>query len=233
MHSLNIDYGENVVFLDEELVLKKASFCNIACGYHAGDALSIRNSIAKCNLYDIQIGAHPSFYDREHFGRINIAPTINDLYTQLIHQLGGFASIANNLGVKVNHVKAHGALYNEAMVNIEVAQCLLDASLFIFPRSAIVAMPDSILEMLCNERNVPLLREGFGDRKYKSKAQLLSRNLQGAVLMDPSAVKQAISNFEDNLVDTLDDGLVPIFIDTVCLHGDNPAINQILLSLEA
>lgn len=233
MQLINIDYGEEIDFLDDDLVLRIAAYCNISCGYHAGDALSTRKSIEACLRHGIKIGAHPSYQDKVNFGRVNTAASPSELYYQLIHQLAGFSGIAQELNAEVFHVKAHGALYNHMMSDPHVAQVFLDASLKIFPNAKIFLMPGTLMEEICLSRGIAFLREGFGDRRYQNSTKLLPRAVPGAVIQDLSQIKEQFDDLRSGFVDTIDKGRVQLAIDTICYHGDNPAINQILISLES
>ena len=232
MQLINIDYGEEIDFLDDDLVLRIAAYCNISCGYHAGDVLTIKKSIEACLRHGIKIGAHPSYQDKVNFGRVNSAASPSDLYYQLIHQLAGFSGIAQALDAEVYHVKAHGALYNHMMNDRQVAQVFLDAALEIFPKAKIFLMPGTVMEEICQIRGIAFLREGFGDRRYQDRSKLLPRAIPGAVINDLVLIKRQFDNFTSGFVDTIEEGLVKMNIDTICYHGDNPAINQILISLE-
>lgn len=231
MHLINIDYGEEIDFLDDDLVLRIAAYCNISCGYHAGDAQTIRKSIAACLRHGIKIGAHPSYQDKVNFGRVNAAASPTDLYYQLIHQLAGFSGIAHALNAEVYHVKAHGALYNHMMNDPDVAEIFLNASLEIFPNAKIFLMPGSVMEEVCLSRDVAFLKEGFGDRRYQNRTSLLPRAVPGALIDDLAQIKLQFDDLRSGFVDTADEGRVKMNIDTICYHGDNPSINQILISL--
>ena len=233
MQLINIDYGEEIDFLDDDLVLRIAAYCNISCGYHAGDVLTIKKSIEACLRHGIKIGAHPSYQDKVNFGRVNSAASPSDLYYQLIHQLAGFSGIAQALNAEVYHVKAHGALYNHMMSDPQVAEVFLDAALEIFPNAKIFLMPGTVMEEICQIRGITFLREGFGDRRYQDRIKLMPRSVPGAVIQDLSQIKKQFDDLISGFVDTNDEGRIPLDIDTICYHGDNPAINQILISLDS
>lgn len=231
MVPINIDFGEKIDFLDESLVLTKSRFCNIACGYHAGDALSIAKSIQQCMKHGVLIGAHPSYLDLVGFGRINSAASSDELRLQLIHQLAGFKAMADHLGAHVHHVKAHGSLYNDLMHQEQLANLFLDVTVEVFPDAAVMLMPGSAFEKICLLRQLPFLREGFGDRKYLRVDKLVPRSEEGALLTDINEILSQQASFEEGYVDTMEGGKVKIQIDTLCFHGDHPLVNEILKAI--
>lgn len=222
MHiDLNADLGEGGVH-DREL-LTIVSSANISCGFHAGDADTIANTIGLAQAHGVHIGAHPSFPDRENFGRKAMQLTATSLRNHLLYQLHALRGLALTQGAQLTHIKAHGALYNQAAVDPKLADDL--ASIFQeFDSSlAIVGLAGGQLLRSVRRLGMTAIAEGFADRRYLSDGTLLPRTNTRAVIHDPEeAVAQCLSMVCEGMVNTLQGQRIDMEIDTVCLHGDTP-----------
>ena len=204
---LNADLGEGGLY-DVEL-LKIVSSCNIACGGHAGDAETMRRTLLAALENDVSIGAHPSYPDREGFGRRSGYLSGEDLLEALTQQINDLNALAIDAGAEISHVKPHGALYNDAVNNRELADLIARAILAGVPTAAFVGLPDSELQEAAAGHGLKFIAEGFIDRAYRDNGQLVPRSEPGAVHTSLELVlPQAVS-----LVGK---------VDTLCIHGDTP-----------
>ncbi len=200
---LNCDLGEGCPH-DAELMPLITSV-NIACGFHAGDASTALAALKLAAKHGVRAGAHPSFPDRESFGRRELARTEEQVYEECVYQVGALAALARAAGISLSHVKPHGALYNMACRDDTFARPVAAAcALFGLP---VVGLPGSRLQALCPA----FIAEGFADRRYLPDGSLVPRSRPDAFVHDPDeAVQQAIRLIRENGVQTL------------CVHGDNP-----------
>jgi UPF0271 protein len=207
---LNIDLGELPNEPDELYAL--ATVVNLACGGHAGDDASMRRSVALAVRSKARIAVHPSYPDREQFGRARMAIPPDMLYESIVEQLGALKRIAIQVGARVWGAKPHGALYHAASEDPQLAAALLDAVVASHPdRLVVVGPPWGHLESASRARQLRYQREGFADRSYDERGRLVPRGAPGDILIDPKAcAKQAIRLAESGTVDT------------ICVHGDTP-----------
>jgi len=204
---LNADLGEGDAF-DVEL-LEIVSSCNVACGGHAGDDASMRTTVAAALNNNVAIGAHPSYPDREGFGRVSGFLDGEELRESLIGQISALAAIAKEQGTGLRHVKPHGALYNDAVHDSELANTIASAIVATIPNAALVGLPNSELQHAARRHELAFIGEGFIDRAYQSNGTLVPRSQPGAVHDSLELVlPQAVS-----LVGK---------VDTLCIHGDTP-----------
>ncbi len=214
---LNCDLGEGCA-LDAELMPLITS-ANVACGGHAGDAATAFATLSAAARHGVSVGAHPSFYDREHFGRRELDPGEQQIFEECVFQVGALAGVARAVGVPLRHFKAHGALYNLACRADRYARPVVAAArLFDLP---VLGLPGSLLEALCAGR-VPFVAEGFADRRYRPDGSLVPRDQPDAFVKDPAeAVRQVEWLVRERGVRT------------VCVHGDNPQALAFVRELRA
>ena len=204
---LNADLGEGDPY-DAEL-LTIVSSCNIACGGHAGDEASMRETVASAISNNVAIGAHPAYPDREGFGRRSAFLAGDDLRASLIAQIKKFAAIVKEQGATLVHIKPHGALYNDAVNERELADMVASCIAAAAPGAAFVGLPDSEMQDAASRYSLRFIAEGFIDRAYQDDGQLVPRSEPGAVHKSLELVlPQAVS-----LVGK---------VDTLCIHGDTP-----------
>jgi UPF0271 protein len=203
---LNSDLGEGCG-LDAELMPLITS-ANVACGFHAGDPVIILDTLRAAARYGVQVGAHPGFHDREHFGRIELQLPEERIFAECVYQIGAVAGLARTVGLTLRYVKPHGALYNMACRDDALAHPVVAAAeLF---GLAIMGLPGSRLEALSKDR-CPFVAEGFADRRYRPDGSLVPRSQPDAFVTDAAeAVRQA-----ERLI-------VEHGVRTLCVHGDNP-----------
>jgi UPF0271 protein len=203
---LNCDLGEGCPH-DAELMPLLTS-ANVACGFHAGDAATAYATLTLAARYGVQVGAHPGFADRAHFGRRELSRTETQIFEECVYQIGALAGLARAAGLSLRYVKPHGALYNQACRDDAYARPIVEAvALF---GLELMALPDSRLETLSAGR-CPFVREGFADRRYLPDGSLVPRSQPDAFVAEPTeAVRQAEWLLREKGVRTL------------CVHGDNP-----------
>lgn len=219
---LNSDLGEGAG-TDAQL-MPLISSANIACGAHAGDDSTMRETIALARRYGVAVGAHPGYPDRANFGRVAVAMTHEELSEEVARQIRALRRVDSDL--KISHVKAHGALYNEAWRDETIAKAIVVGVMSVFPAPtevALFAAPRSVIVEIALHAGLRVVREGFADRAYEADGTLRSRKLAGALHTDPQvAAKQALSFVRDGGVRARDGSFLEMAVDTLCLHGDTP-----------
>lgn len=218
---LNADLGEGDPY-DADL-LRIVSSCNVACGGHAGDSASIAATVREAVANGVTAGAHPSYPDREGFGRRSRFLSGEALFQSLVEQLERFSSIAGELGADVGHVKPHGALYTDAVVDAELADIIARAVAAMPERPPLVGQPDTELEMAAKANGLGFIAEAFVDRAYQADGQLVPRSEPGAVHGDIDRIAdQAVSLAVRGAVQGLQGDEIQVRADTLCIHGDTP-----------
>jgi UPF0271 protein len=227
---LNADLGEGAGYDDELLGL--VSSASIACGFHAGDPVSIFASIRAARERGVAVGAHPSFADRENFGRIEVVLPAGDVFTNVAYQLGAFQALATAAGAQVNHVKAHGALYNMAVRDEELAEAIAHAVLTIDSSLLLFAPGESALERAAQSAKLRVVREVFADRNYLADGTLVPRTRPDALRHDPEeAAGRVLRMLREGVVRSVDGQDVAVSAETICLHGDTPGAVQFARAL--
>jgi UPF0271 protein len=214
---LNCDLGEGCPH-DAEL-MPLITTANIACGFHAGDAATALRSLRLAARHGVQVGAHPGYADREHFGRLEQPLDEENIFAECVYQIGALAALARSAGLTLRHVKPHGALYNQACREDGFAKPVIAA----VEQFGLVLMglPGSRLQVLCAGR-CPFVAEGFADRRYLPDGALVPRSRPDAFVEDAAqAVEQALWLVREKGVRTL------------CVHGDNPQAVAFVAELRA
>lgn len=234
---LNADVGEGLagpdVAGDDELLTHVTS-ANIACGFHAGNPSLMRATVDICRRHDVAVGAHPSLPDREGFGRRELRMPASELESVVIYQLGALEAIAASVGVPLRHVKPHGALYNMAARDRELAEAVARA-VFAFDRELFVyAPPRSALASAARAIGLRVAGEGFADRGYRHDGSLVPRNEPGAVIANvEEVVTRALQMAVERTVTAVDGSPLTIDVDTLCIHGDTPGASAMAAWLRA
>jgi UPF0271 protein len=223
---LNADVGESLgawpMGADEQLI-PLVSSVNIACGFHAGDPVTMERTVRMAAAVGAAIGAHPGYPDLAGFGRrdLDMAPT--DLEAAIVYQVGALRAFCGGAGVEMRHVKAHGALYNRAAADRRVADAVARAVRRCGADLILVGLAGSELIAAGRDAGLAVAAEGFPDRAYESDGSLRSRRLAGAVIVDSAEVaRRAVVMARDGHVVAVDGTRVPLRADTLCLHGDTP-----------
>ena len=195
---------------------------NVACGGHAGDDESMRDAARTAAERGIILGAHPSYPDRENFGRKSMSLESRELRRALIHQLSSFAKIAAAEGVAIQRIKAHGALYNDAHRDRALAEVLIEAVRDVDEAMSIVAADTSQMALAARDRGMHVIREAFVDRRYMPDGTLVSRKDSDALLSIDEAAEQASRLATNREVVSRDGKALPLEFDTLCIHADTP-----------
>src|SRR3954471_2144758 len=218
---LNSDLGEGADH-DEE-ILELVSSANIACGFHAGDPASIFATIQGALGRGASLGAHPSFPDRQNFGRREMTLPAAEVYSVVAYQIGAFQALARAAGAEMNHVKPHGALYNMAARDRGLADVIANAVRALDPRLIVFAPVESALDYAATELGLDTASEVFADRNYRADGSLVPRSESNAFVHDPAeAAERIIRILSEGKVRAVDGSDVTISATTVCVHGDNP-----------
>ena len=226
MIELSADLGEGSP--GEEDIWPLIRRANVACGGHIGDEQSMRAAAAFARKHDVILGAHPSYPDRENFGRKSLQIDAASLRATLIAQLSSLRTIA-----PIAHVKPHGALYNDAHLDRQLAAVVIDAMRAIDPALSIVAPDHSQMAAIAREAGTPVIREAFADRRYEPDGTLTPRKLPGSTLTIEEAATQAALLAKDGAVIARDGTRIPIAFDTLCIHADMPDAADRLRAIHA
>jgi 5-oxoprolinase (ATP-hydrolysing) subunit A len=206
---LNCDLGEGVG--NDEDIMPYITSANIACGFHAGDEHTMRETIRLAKRFGVNVGAHPSWNDRENFGRKEISASHDEVEKLIVEQIQILAGIAKAEDVKLTHVKPHGALYNQTAKDIELASAIARAVKTVNVDLILVGLSGSRSLEAGREVGIRVAAEGFPDRGYNTDGSLMSRLLPGALIESPEEVAR-------HAVELIKQG----GMDTLCLHGDHP-----------
>jgi UPF0271 protein len=230
---INCDMGEGLD--NDEALMPYIEAANIACGYHAGNTDTIKKTIALAQKNKVQIGAHFSYLDRESFGRKEMYLSNTAMYDMVSEQLLLFSNIAKEMGQIVAHVKPHGALYNQAAKNIELATTIASAVFDQLPAAVYFGLSGSVMLDAANNIGLATAHEVFADRAYLKDGSLCPRNIDGAVFTNENSVKAQVSRLmQEKKVSTMDEALIDVAADTICIHADTPhalAFAKIIFSL--
>ena len=223
---LNCDMGEGETdasaALDCELMCFISS-CSIACGGHAGSEHTMRETVASALNAGLRIGAHPSYPDRENFGRQSMSISGDALSAAITEQTTALQAIVNELGGEVSFVKPHGALYNDMARDAELTSLVVTTIKDIDPKLKIMGLAGSHCSAICEDLGMSFLGEAFADRRYTDNGQLSPRSQEGAVITDPEiAVEQIMSIVEHARVESINGKWLPMQAHSLCVHSDTP-----------
>jgi UPF0271 protein len=219
---LNADVGEGLPDVDAA-IMPLITSANVACGLHAGDASTMSTTVGLALRYGVAIGAHAGYDDREGFGRRarELPPAqVRDL---MLYQLGALDAIAQAAGARLQHVKPHGALYNQAEFDRSLAVAIVSAIRTYDPTLRLVGRSGSAMQAAAAALGHPFTAEAFADRRYRADGSLLPRSATGALLTEPADVIQQVRSLVTEGEVRADDGSrVRITFESLCLHGDTP-----------
>jgi UPF0271 protein len=219
---LNADVGEGFPDVDAALMPLITS-ANIACGLHAGDAHAMASTVALAVQSGVSVGAHPGYDDREGFGRRPRELPANEVSELVLYQLGALDAIARAGGTSLQHVKPHGALYNQAEVDRKLAVAIISGIRAFDPRLRLVGRAGSAMQDAASALGHPFTAEAFADRRYRADGTLLPRSEPGAVLEDADRVAaQVRSLVTDGETSASDGSRLRIAFQSLCVHGDTP-----------
>jgi UPF0271 protein len=215
---LNADLGEGFAGVsppDDAALLSLVSSANIACGYHAGDAVLMRRTVVEAAKRGVTIGAHPGYPDPTGFGRRDMAASPKEITAYVIAQVGALDAFCRAAGTALRYVKAHGALYNRAVRDAAIADAIAEGIRLVNPALVMLGLPESELIAAAARDGLTSAREGFADRGYRTDGTLVPRTEPGALITDPAAAADQAER------------LAPL-VDSICVHGDTPgAVNLV------
>ncbi|AMG56086.1 5-oxoprolinase subunit PxpA [Citrobacter amalonaticus] len=216
---LNADLGEGCASDGELLTL--VSSANIACGFHAGDAQTMLTSVREALKNGVAIGAHPSFPDRENFGRTAMTLPVETVYAQTLYQIGALAAMARAEGGVMRHVKPHGMLYNQAAKDPQLADAIAKAVYACDPALILVGLAGSELVRAGERYGLVTRQEVFADRGYQADGSLVPRTQPGALIEDEDqSLAQTLGMVETGRVKSITGEWTSVVAQTVCIHGD-------------
>ncbi|HQT29642.1 MAG TPA: 5-oxoprolinase subunit PxpA [Thiobacillus sp.] len=231
MIELNADIGEGC---DDAGLMPYLNRVSIACGGHTGDAASMRAALQLAADHGVAVGAHPSYPDRAQFGRRALAASNDEVAAWVTQQTERLAEQAARLGIPLAHVKPHGALYNVAARDLTVARAIAQAVADFDSALIVLGLSGSHLVAAGQTAGLVVMNEVFADRRYQTNGQLVSRETNGALIVEPAAAAaQAELLAQGRAIGTLNGGRIRVQADTVCLHGDTPGALNIARAVHA
>ena len=223
---INCDMGESFgayVIGADDAVLPHVTSANIACGFHGGDPTVMRKTVAAAAKHGVAVGAHPSLPDLMGFGRRAMQVTPDEVYDLLIYQIGALLGFAQAAGVRLAHVKPHGALYNMAAAQPTLADAIARAVRDVDSRLVLFGLAGSHLLRAAERAGIPSASEAFADRNYLHDGALVPRSRPDAMVADvDEAVRRAVRMVKEGVVPDVEGEEIPIRADTICIHGDGP-----------
>ena len=227
MLNINCDLGEGLN--NEHIIMPLIDSCNIACGGHAGDNGSMIECVEISIKNNVKIGAHPSYPDKINFGRKKIDISPSELSYSIISQIESLETIADSYGLELNHIKAHGALYNQMIIDAELSNFYLDTIKDFKNKCSLFIPYKSEIEKIALKKGFSIIYEAFGDRNYNDDLSLVSRNNENALITDPESVVNHIKTIkETETVKTINGNYKKIKFDTICIHSDTNNSIEIL-----
>jgi UPF0271 protein len=228
---ISADLGEGAQ--GEEEIWKLIDSANVACGGHIGDEASMARAVRTAKELGVRIGAHPSYPDRDNFGRVSMKMDPEKLRDLLAHQIATLCDVSAREKTKLRHVKVHGALYNDAHRDRELSNVIVDALQMVEPSLSLVAPDHSEMAVAAREKGVDVIREAFADRRYEPDGSLMSRKKQGSLLTVEEAAAQAAMLAREGAVIAADGSRVPVAFDTLCVHSDMEGAVERLRAIRA
>ena len=207
---------------------------NVACGFHAGDPGVMRATVALAREHGVAVGAHPGFPDLAGFGRRELQVSPRDVEDFVVYQVGALAAIAAAQGVRLQHVKPHGALFNMAVHDTALADAIARAAAVIDRALILFGLPGSEIVAAGQRAGLRTAREGFADRAYRPDGTLVPRQQAGALIHDSEAVaRRAVRMVREQVVEAIDGSRVSLTVDTICVHGDTPGAADLAARIRA
>jgi 5-oxoprolinase (ATP-hydrolysing) subunit A len=234
---LNSDLGESFgpwVMGQDAAIMASITSANIACGFHAGDPGVMRQTVALAKDRGVAIGAHPGFPDLVGFGRRPMQASPSEVEDLVLYQVSALAGIARAQGLELQHVKAHGALYNMACTDRPLADAIARGTAAFDKALILFGLPNSELLRAGEAAGLRVAAEVFADRAYNRDGSLVSRSKPGSVIHDRQAVvDRAVRMVTERQVETIDGGTIALHADTICLHGDTPGAADLARAVRA
>jgi 5-oxoprolinase (ATP-hydrolysing) subunit A len=232
---LNCDMGEfpeAVADGTQEALMRSITSVNIACGGHAGDEHTMRATIEQAMRHKVAIGAHPGYADRANFGRLELKLSAEAVADSVFEQVRALGQIAESCGARVVHVKPHGALYNQAARDRELAGAIALGVTRWSREVVMVGLAGSPMLEVFREAGLAVAAEGFADRRYEADGSLRSRKFADGLISDPAeAAQQSVLIVESGIVRAWNGQEVQIKAQTICIHGDTPGAPDVAISV--
>jgi len=234
---INCDMGESYghfkVGRDVE-IMPHITSANVACGFHAGDPVTMARTVELAKRFKVEVGAHPGFPDLMGFGRREMTLSLEEIRNYIIYQIGALQAFAKALNMSLQHVKPHGAMYDMASKNENISKAIVEAVQTVDPHLIVFAPPKSMLAKMAAKVGQRVALEVFADRAYNSDGTLVSRSRSNAVIEDPKlAVERVIKMITEGAVTAIDNKTVHLGeVHTVCVHGDTPAAAELARKLK-
>ena len=238
---LNSDLGEGFglyrIGMDKEIIAYISS-ANIGCGFHGGDPIVMDETVAECKVQSVAIGAHPGFMDLMGFGRRNMVVTAKEAKAYVKYQIGALMAFATAHGIKVQHVKPHGALYNMAAVDLHLATALAEAVYEVDPGLIFLGLANSHMITAAKDCGLTVANEVFADRAYNADGTLVARSKPGAMIHDTElCISRVVRMVKENKVEAITGEDISLVPHSICVHGDNAEavefVREIRKALEA
>jgi UPF0271 protein len=232
---LNVDAGESYgtfTYGHDREIFPLVTSVNLACGFHGGSPTRIREAVALAKAHGVAVGAHPGFPDLVGFGRRDMALSPEEVYADLLYQIGALYAFLKTEGLSLHHVKPHGALYLRACRDRETARAIAEAVKAFDPEVPLVVLPGTVYEEEARRTGLRVVLEAFPERAYLRNGQLAPRSLPGSWISDPKeAARRALRMVLEGKVEALDGGEVEVKAETLCIHGDNPNAPEVALAV--
>ena len=223
---LNSDLGESfgayTIGRDEE-VIEYVTSVNVACGWHAGDPMVMDQTVRQAKARGIGVGAHPGHYDLMGFGRRNMTLSLDEIKNYMKYQIGALMAFTMSHGIRLQHVKPHGAIGNKAMVDEMTARAICEAAYEIDPALIMFGHANSVMLRVAGSMGMRTVSEVYGDRAYMDDGTLVPRKMAGAMIEDENlAIERAIRMVKEGTVETITGKVIEIQAESLCVHGDSP-----------
>jgi len=232
---LNCDMGEsfgNYKIGQDNEVIKYITSLNIACGFHAGDPNVMSYTVKLAKENNVAIGAHPGFPDLQGFGRRKMDIPPEEVKNLITYQIGALQAIAKAEGMSLQHVKPHGALYNMIANDKILGQAVVEAILKIDKDLILVGLAESEIINIALKLGLRVAREAFADRAYNSDGSLVKRSIAGSVITESELIaKRVVKMIDQQKLETIDGKTINLQIDTICLHGDNKNVVNVIKAI--
>ncbi|MFN4072923.1 MAG: LamB/YcsF family protein [Thermus sp.] len=232
---LNADAGESYgafTYGHDREIFPLVTSVNLACGFHGGSPVRMREAVALAKAHGVAVGAHPGFPDLVGFGRRDMALSPEEVYADVLYQIGALYAFLKTEGLRLHHVKPHGAMYLRACRDRETARAIAEAVRAFDPEVPLVVLPGTVYEEEARKAGLRVVLEAFPERAYLKNGQLAPRSLPGSWISDPEeAARRALRMVVEGKVEALDGGDVEVRAETLCIHGDNPNAPKVALAV--
>ena len=234
---LNCDMGESFGTYElgyDELAMPYVTSINVACGFHASDPDNMAKTVLLAKKHGVAVGAHPGYPDLVGFGRRSMALTPEEVKNAVIYQIGALDAFCKAAGIRLQHVKVHGALYNNAEKDLTVATAIAKAIKAVDPSLYMLCLANSQMGVAAKQEGVPFVEEAFADRAYTEEGSLVSRKVEGSVIHDINeVVARVVRMVTEKTVVSITGKVIPIQAQTICVHGDTPGAVDMVKAIRA